>query len=74
MAHTSLQNVSQVPNTISTNEYVPIHRWNISTPVPATNSICNLLDGIDFNESFLPNSTSDNSTKDAYSYHNNYLP
>eukprot|EP00957_Ditylum_brightwellii_P149643 11394799-Ditylum_brightwellii.AAC.1 len=25
----------------------PTHRWNTSPPVPDTNSVCNLMEGID---------------------------
>eukprot|EP00957_Ditylum_brightwellii_P173749 13228397-Ditylum_brightwellii.AAC.1 len=31
-------------------------------------------DGIDFNAPFLPDSTGDNSNKEACSYHNNFFP
>eukprot|EP00957_Ditylum_brightwellii_P209574 15362316-Ditylum_brightwellii.AAC.1 len=70
----SPQKVSQLPNTTPTNEYVPVHRWSTSPIVLDTNSICNLMEGIDFNEPFFPDSTGDNSNKDAFLYHNNFLP
>eukprot|EP00957_Ditylum_brightwellii_P191878 14606885-Ditylum_brightwellii.AAC.2 len=62
----SQQKMPKHPNTASTSEYVPTHRWNTSPPVPDTNSICNLMDGIDFNKPFLPDYTGDNSKKDAF--------
>eukprot|EP00957_Ditylum_brightwellii_P109035 8317615-Ditylum_brightwellii.AAC.1 len=68
------QKVSQLPNTSPTNEYVPAHRWSTGPPAPDTNSSCNLMDGIDFNKSFFPDSTGDNSNKNAFLYHNNFLP
>eukprot|EP00957_Ditylum_brightwellii_P173410 13203756-Ditylum_brightwellii.AAC.1 len=74
IAHTSPQKVLQLLNTTPTNEYVHTHTWNTSPPAPDTYSICNLMDGIDFNKLFLPDSTGDNSNKDALSYCNNLFP
>eukprot|EP00957_Ditylum_brightwellii_P204013 15337214-Ditylum_brightwellii.AAC.1 len=74
VTHTSQQRVSKYPNTASTGEYAPTHRWSTSPPAPDTNSACNLMDGIDFDAPFLPDSTGDNSTKYAFLYHNNFFP
>eukprot|EP00957_Ditylum_brightwellii_P073445 5581173-Ditylum_brightwellii.AAC.1 len=63
VSHESQQKVSKHLITASTSEYVPMHRWNTSPPVPATNSICNLTDGIDFNKPFLSDSSGDNHKK-----------
>eukprot|EP00957_Ditylum_brightwellii_P138123 10528854-Ditylum_brightwellii.AAC.1 len=56
-SHVSQQKVSNHPNTASTTEYMPMHRWNTSPPVPDTYSIRNLTDDIDFNKLFLSGST-----------------
>eukprot|EP00957_Ditylum_brightwellii_P210867 15365500-Ditylum_brightwellii.AAC.1 len=66
VSHVSQQKVSQHLNTTHTNEYVPIHRWNTSPPVPDTNYICDLIDGIDFSKPLFLDSTGDNSNKDAF--------
>eukprot|EP00957_Ditylum_brightwellii_P188111 14320852-Ditylum_brightwellii.AAC.1 len=74
VTHTLQQKVSHYPNTASTGEYVPAYRWSTGPPAPDTNFVCNLMDGIDFNEPFLPDSTDDTSKSDAFSYHNNFFP
>ena len=74
MTHTSQQKVSHCQNIASTRSYVPTHRWNTSPPTPATNSVRNLTDGIDFDAPFFPDSTGDTSKSDAFSYHNNFFP
>eukprot|EP00957_Ditylum_brightwellii_P103299 7872506-Ditylum_brightwellii.AAC.1 len=74
VAYMSQQKVSHYLNTASTGEFVPTHRWNTSQPVPDTNSVCNLMDDIDFDARFLPDSTGDTSNNDAFSYHNNFFP
>eukprot|EP00957_Ditylum_brightwellii_P130604 9963237-Ditylum_brightwellii.AAC.1 len=73
MAHMSPQKVSQLPNTTPTDEYVPTHRWNTSPHVLDNYSIHNLTDGINFNKQFLPNSTDNNSNKDAFLYHDYFF-
>eukprot|EP00957_Ditylum_brightwellii_P094951 7230746-Ditylum_brightwellii.AAC.1 len=65
VTHMLHQKVSHYPNTASTSEFVPTHRWNTSPPVP---------DGIDFDAPFFPDSTDDTSNNDAFLYHNNFLP
>eukprot|EP00957_Ditylum_brightwellii_P173370 13199969-Ditylum_brightwellii.AAC.1 len=74
MSYASLQKVSKHPNATPTTEQVPMYIWSTSPPVPDTSSIHNLTDGIEFSKPFLPDSTGDNSNKDAYLYHNNFLP
>eukprot|EP00957_Ditylum_brightwellii_P144435 11002257-Ditylum_brightwellii.AAC.1 len=71
--HTTQQKVPHYRNTASTGEYVPTHSWSTSPPAPATNSVRNLTDGIDFNKPFLPNSTGDTSKSDTFLYHNNFF-
>ena len=74
MTHTSQQKVSHCQTIASTCSYVPTHRWNTSPPTPATHSVRNLTDGIDFDAPFFPDSTGDTSKSDAFSYHNNFFP
>eukprot|EP00957_Ditylum_brightwellii_P072549 5513178-Ditylum_brightwellii.AAC.1 len=71
--HTSQQKVSHYLNTTSTGEYVPTHRWSTGPPVSDTNFVCNLMDGIDFDAPFLPDSTKYTSNNDAFLYHNNFF-
>eukprot|EP00957_Ditylum_brightwellii_P125940 9601061-Ditylum_brightwellii.AAC.1 len=66
VTHTPQEKVSHYPNTASTGEFVPAHRWNTIPPVTDTNSVCNLAYSIDFNAPFLPDSTGDTSNKDAF--------
>eukprot|EP00957_Ditylum_brightwellii_P016031 1208164-Ditylum_brightwellii.AAC.1 len=66
--------MSHYPNIASTGGFVPMYRWNTSPSVSDKNSVHNLMDGIDFDAPFLPDSTDDNSNKDAFSYHNNFFP
>eukprot|EP00957_Ditylum_brightwellii_P181628 13835651-Ditylum_brightwellii.AAC.1 len=68
------QKVSHYLNITSTSIYVPTHRWSARPPVPATNSVRNLTDGIDFDVPFFPDSTCDISKSDTFSYHNNFFP
>eukprot|EP00957_Ditylum_brightwellii_P129432 9873684-Ditylum_brightwellii.AAC.1 len=74
MPHTSQQKVSHYLNIASTINYVPTHRQSTSPPAPDTNSLRNLTDGIDSDAPFFPDSTSDTSKSDTFSYHNNFLP
>eukprot|EP00957_Ditylum_brightwellii_P107316 8188584-Ditylum_brightwellii.AAC.1 len=74
MTHRSQQKVSHYPNTTSTSDCVPTHRWSTSLPAPDTNYVCNLADGIDFNGPFLPDSTGDTSKSDVFLYHSNFFP
>eukprot|EP00957_Ditylum_brightwellii_P141459 10776784-Ditylum_brightwellii.AAC.1 len=73
VTHSLQQKVPHYPNTASTDEYAPMHRWSAGPPSPDTNSVRNLMDGIDFNAPFLPGSTGDTSKSDAFSYHNNFF-
>eukprot|EP00957_Ditylum_brightwellii_P193410 14726698-Ditylum_brightwellii.AAC.1 len=70
----SQQKVSHYPNTAATSNYVPMHRWSTSPPASNTNSVHNLMDGIDFGTPFFPDSTGDTSKSDTYLYHNNFFP
>eukprot|EP00957_Ditylum_brightwellii_P098488 7503122-Ditylum_brightwellii.AAC.1 len=70
----SWQKVSLYPNTASTGEYMPMHRWSTSSPAPDINSVHNLMDDIDFDAPFFPNSTADTSNNDAFLYHNIFFP
>eukprot|EP00957_Ditylum_brightwellii_P187937 14308885-Ditylum_brightwellii.AAC.1 len=70
----SQQKVSHYPNTASTGEYMSMKRWSTGSPIPDTNSVCNLMDGIDFDTPFFPDSTGGTSNNDAFLYHNNFFP
>eukprot|EP00957_Ditylum_brightwellii_P008685 659185-Ditylum_brightwellii.AAC.1 len=74
VTHTPQQKVSHYPNTASSGEYVPMHRWSTSQPAPDNDSSCNLMDGNDFNTPFLPDSTGDTSNSDTFLCHNNFFP
>eukprot|EP00957_Ditylum_brightwellii_P178759 13616219-Ditylum_brightwellii.AAC.1 len=74
VTHMLHQKVSHYLNTASTGEFVSMHRWSTSPPALDTNSVSNLMDGIDFDAPFLLDSTGDTSNKDTFLYHNNFFP